>query len=181
MERIHEGILYQDQHKRYCLYEPGMPPHQRLTCTSGCRLEVWLNRTWIAGHVEGDGEDYWLFADGGGKFLLAERMNARYTEHHWRSDRRHISGICSSSSISLMVLNDIRIALTDNRTQIGYQPRFLWWSGRFQNTFKSGTIANGNQKDAPTRPRDTQRANRRVCKEEKNVPRFLGRTKDGFP
>jgi len=30
-------------------------------------------------------------------------------------------------------------------------------------------------------PRDTQRANRRVCKEEKNVPRFLGRTKDGFP
>ncbi|SRR6266566_4027394 len=32
-----------------------------------------------------------------------------------------------------------------------------------------------------SRPRDTQRANRRVCKEEKNVPRFLGRTKDGFP
>ena len=24
MERIHEGILSQDQHKRYCLYEPGM-------------------------------------------------------------------------------------------------------------------------------------------------------------
>jgi hypothetical protein len=70
-QRIHEGILYQDQHKRYCLYEPGVPEHGTLTCTSGCRLEVWLNRTGIAGHVEGDGEDYWFFADGGGRFLLA--------------------------------------------------------------------------------------------------------------
>src|SRR6266567_9459742 len=90
MERIHEGILYQDQHKRYYLYESGAPPYKRLTCTSGCRLEVWLNRTWIAGHVEGDGEDYWLFADGGGRFLLAERMKARYTELHWRAwHQRH--------------------------------------------------------------------------------------------
>jgi hypothetical protein len=102
MERIHEGILYQDQHKRYCLCEPGAPPHTRLTCTSGCRLEVWLNRTWIAGHVEGDGEDYWLFADGGGRFLLAERMKARYTEHHWRSGIRDISSICVSPLIRIM-------------------------------------------------------------------------------
>ena len=101
MERIHEGILYQDQHKRYCLYEPGMPPHQRLTCTSGCRLEVWLNRAWIAGRVEGDGEDYWLFADGGGRFLLAERMKARYTEYDWRCGIRDISGSCSSPSIRI--------------------------------------------------------------------------------
>lgn len=35
MEHIHEGILYQDQHKHSCLYEPGMSPHQRLTCPSG--------------------------------------------------------------------------------------------------------------------------------------------------
>ncbi|SRR6266699_4013450 len=47
MERIHEGILYQDQHKRYCLYEPDVPEHKTLTCTSGCRREVWLNRIWI--------------------------------------------------------------------------------------------------------------------------------------
>jgi len=37
MERhIYEGILYQDKHKRYCLYEPGIPEHKTLTCTSGC-------------------------------------------------------------------------------------------------------------------------------------------------
>src|SRR5438132_10232980 len=102
MERMHEGILSQDQHKRYCLYEPGVPEYKRLTCTSGCRLEIWLNRAWIAGHVEGDGEDYWLFADGGGRFLLAERMKARSIEHHWRSNMRDISGICSSSSIRIM-------------------------------------------------------------------------------
>ena len=102
--RIHEGILYQDIHKRYCLYESSVPEHQTLTCTSGCRLEVWLNRTWIAGYVEGDGEDYWLFADAGGKFLLAEHMQARYTEHHWRSSMSDISGICFSPSISLMIV-----------------------------------------------------------------------------
>jgi hypothetical protein len=55
---IHEGILYQDTHKRYCLHEPGVPEYKMLTCTSGCQLEVWLNRAWVAGHVEGDGEDY---------------------------------------------------------------------------------------------------------------------------
>lgn len=101
-QRVHEGILYQDAHKRYCLHEPGVPEYKMLTCTSGCRLEVWLNRTWIAGHVEGDGEDYWLFADGGGRFLLAEHMKARYTEHHWQSGVRDISGICSSSSIRII-------------------------------------------------------------------------------
>jgi Domain of unknown function (DUF5348) len=102
MERIHEGILSQNQHKRYCLYESGVPEHKMLTCTSGCRLEVWLNRAWIAGHVEGDGEDYWFFADGGGKFLLAEHMKARYTEPHWRSGMRDITGICSSPSIRII-------------------------------------------------------------------------------
>ena len=82
MERcIHEGVLYQDSHKRYYLHEPGVPGYKILTCTSGCPLEVWLNHTWIAGHVEGDGEDYWLLADAGGKFLLAEHMKARYTDH----------------------------------------------------------------------------------------------------
>ncbi len=54
-----------------------------------------------ASHVEGDGENYWFFADGGGRFLLAERMKARYTEHHWRSGMRDISGICSSLSIRI--------------------------------------------------------------------------------
>lgn len=44
---IHEGILSQDKYKRYCLYELGVPEHKMLTCTSGCRLEVWLNRVWI--------------------------------------------------------------------------------------------------------------------------------------
>jgi len=78
-----------------------------LTCTSGCPLEVWLNRAWVSGHVEGDGEDYWFFADTGGRFLLAEHMKARYTEHRWRSGVRDISGICSSPSIRLMSHNEI--------------------------------------------------------------------------
>lgn len=77
---VHEGFLYQDQYKRYCLYEPDVPVHNILTCTSGCPLEVWLDSTWIAGHVEGDGQDYWFFAYTGGKFRLSERMKARYTE-----------------------------------------------------------------------------------------------------
>src|SRR5947208_2919005 len=81
---------------------PASPPHKMLTCTSGCPLEVWLNRAWVSGHVEGDGEDYWFFADTGGRFLLAEHMKARYTEHRWRSGVRDISGICSSPSIRLM-------------------------------------------------------------------------------
>jgi hypothetical protein len=77
---ILEGILYQDLNKRYCLCELGVPVYNILTCTSGCPLEIWLDRTWVAGHVEGDGEDYWLFTVTGGKFLLAERMKARYRE-----------------------------------------------------------------------------------------------------
>jgi hypothetical protein len=77
-KRTHEGILYRDYYRRYCLREPNVPEYQCLTCTSGCPLEIWLNRTWIAGHVEGDGEDYWLFVTGGGKFKLSERMKARY-------------------------------------------------------------------------------------------------------
>ena len=101
-KRIHKGILYQDKHKRYCLYESGVPEYKMLTCTSGCRLEVWLNRTWIAGHVEGDREDYWLFADKGGRFLLSEHMKARYTEdHERRSGVAGTSCICSSPSIRL--------------------------------------------------------------------------------
>ena len=43
-------------------------------------MQSSINREWIAGHVEGDGEDYWFFAMSGGKFLLAERMRARYIE-----------------------------------------------------------------------------------------------------
>jgi len=54
------------------------PQTTRLACTSGCPLEIWFDHTWVAGRVEGDGEDYWLFATTGGKFLLAERMKARY-------------------------------------------------------------------------------------------------------
>ncbi len=77
---IREGILYRDHNKRYCLHEPGIPAWKMLTCTSGCPIEVRLNRTWIAGHVEGDGEDYWLIANRGGKFLLVEHMRARYIE-----------------------------------------------------------------------------------------------------
>jgi hypothetical protein len=122
--RIHEGILYQDQHKRYCLYEPAVPECKMLTCTPGCRLEVWLNRTWVAGHVEGDGEDYWLFADEGGRFLLAERMKARYTEYHWCSGIRVISGICSSPSISLMVQRE-----RYNRGYASKRGLALFWRG----------------------------------------------------
>ena len=81
MERaIHRGILYREGNRRYCVYEGDVAERPVLTCTSGCPLEVWLNRDWIAGHVEGDGQDYWLFASVGGKFLLAEQMQVRYVE-----------------------------------------------------------------------------------------------------
>ncbi len=103
-KRIHEGILFQDQYKRYYLYELGVPEYKMLTCTSGCRLEVWLNRAWVSGHVEGDGEDYWLFTDRGGRFLLSEHMKARYIEEHQR--RSGVSGIshtCISPSICLIL------------------------------------------------------------------------------
>ena len=76
----HCGILYQDRNKRFCLHESGVLEEKTVTCTSGCPLEVWMNREWISGHVEGDGENYWFFAATGGKFLLAERMKARYIE-----------------------------------------------------------------------------------------------------
>lgn len=75
---IREGMLYLDYNKRYCLYETDVPVEQTITFTSGCSLEIRLNREWVSGHVEGDGQDYWLFADSGGHFLLSERMKARY-------------------------------------------------------------------------------------------------------
>ncbi len=78
--RSHEGTLYRDSNQRYCMYEIAAAERPVLTCTSGCPLEVWLNRDWIAGHVEGDGQEYWLFASAGGKFLLAEQMLVRYVE-----------------------------------------------------------------------------------------------------
>jgi Domain of unknown function (DUF5348) len=76
----HEGFLVLDQDRRYCICEAdrlALPP---ITLTSGCALEVWLNREWVSGCVEGDGQDYWLFARVGGKFLLAECMRVRYRE-----------------------------------------------------------------------------------------------------
>jgi hypothetical protein len=79
-QRIHEGMLVLDHHRRYCICEPGRPAFQTITLTSGCALEVWLNREWVSGCVEGDGQDYWLFVKTGGKFLLAEQMMVRYRE-----------------------------------------------------------------------------------------------------
>ncbi|GER89889.1 hypothetical protein KDW_40510 [Dictyobacter vulcani] len=78
---VREGTLYRDNNRRYCLYESGFPVEQTITLTSGCSLEIWLNREWVTGHVEGDGQDYWLFAYRGGRFLLSERMKARYIIH----------------------------------------------------------------------------------------------------
>ena len=77
---MHEGMLVLDDHRRYCIWEPERPACQTITLTSGCALEVWLNREWVSGCVEGDGQDYWLFARTGGKFLLAEWMRVRYRE-----------------------------------------------------------------------------------------------------
>jgi len=77
---IHEGQLYRDHHQRYCLEPTGALAPTSFTCTSGCPLELWLNSSWIAGHVEGDGENYWFFANNGGKVLLAEQMKVRYIE-----------------------------------------------------------------------------------------------------
>jgi hypothetical protein len=51
-----------------------------VTLTSGCALSVWLNREWVVGWVEGDGQDYWVFVKTGGKFLLSECMRVRYRE-----------------------------------------------------------------------------------------------------
>jgi hypothetical protein len=72
--------LHRDCNRRYCVHEPDGSAHQSMTCTSGCILSVWLNHQWITGHVEGDGQDYWLFASTGGKFLLAEQMKAQFFE-----------------------------------------------------------------------------------------------------
>lgn len=79
-QRMHEGILLLDHNRRYCLWDPERPAFQTLTLTSGCALEVWLNREWVSGCVEGDGQDYWLFVKSGGSFLLSEWMRVRYRE-----------------------------------------------------------------------------------------------------
>ena len=34
-------------------------------------MQSSINREWIAGHVEGYGDDDWFFATSGGKLLLA--------------------------------------------------------------------------------------------------------------
>ena len=79
-QQIHEGTLLLDQHKRYSICEPERPASQIVTLTSGCSLEVLLGDTWIRGHVEGDGQDYWLFVSPSGKFKLAEGLVVRYTK-----------------------------------------------------------------------------------------------------
>jgi len=79
-QQSHEGILVLDQNRRYCICEAGQPALPPITLTSGCALEVWLNREWVGGCVESDGQDYWLFAKPVGKFLLAEWMRVRYRE-----------------------------------------------------------------------------------------------------
>jgi uncharacterized protein YqjF (DUF2071 family) len=77
---VHEGQLYRDRHQRYYLKTGDALAQKIFTCTSGCPLELWLNSSWIAGHVEGDGEHYWFFAHNGGKVLLTEQMTVRYIE-----------------------------------------------------------------------------------------------------
>ena len=79
-QRIHEGMLVLDHNRRYCIWEPGRAAFQTITLTSGFTLEVWLNCEWVSGCVEGDGQDYWLFVQTGGKFLLSECMKVRYRE-----------------------------------------------------------------------------------------------------
>ena len=79
-QRLHEGILVLDHNRRYCICEEGRPAWQTITLTSGCALEVRLNREWVSGCVEGDGQDYWLFVKTGDKFLLAEQMTVRYRD-----------------------------------------------------------------------------------------------------
>jgi uncharacterized protein YqjF (DUF2071 family) len=79
-QRTHEGMLVLDHHRRYCIWEPERSTFQTITLTSGCSLEVWLNREWVSGCVEGDGQDYWLFVKAEGKFLLSEGMRVRYRE-----------------------------------------------------------------------------------------------------
>jgi hypothetical protein len=79
--RMHEGTLYRDSNRRYSLREAGIDsPEFEITFTSGQRMDIWLGGRWIAGHVEGDREDYYFFADLGGKCRLMEGMKAGYLE-----------------------------------------------------------------------------------------------------
>ena len=41
---MHEGWLVLDHNRRYGIWEPGRAACQTLTLTSGCAVEVWLNR-----------------------------------------------------------------------------------------------------------------------------------------
>ena len=79
-QRLHEGNLFLDKNKRYCICTSENVAFETITLTSGCPLEVFLNREWVSGCVEGDGQDYWLFVKTGGRFLLTEQMTVRYRE-----------------------------------------------------------------------------------------------------
>ena len=79
-QRLHEGMLVLDHYRRYCIWESGRGTAPVITLTSGCALWVWLNREWVVGCVEGDGQDDWLFVKARGKFLLSEQMVVRYQE-----------------------------------------------------------------------------------------------------
>lgn len=81
---IRESILYRDHNKRYCLHEPGIPVWKMLTCTSGCPIKVWLSHAWIAGHVEGDGDEcgfYYLADSSEGRPRLCGNPNFRTCYH----------------------------------------------------------------------------------------------------
>jgi hypothetical protein len=69
----HCGILYQDCNKRFYLREFNVSEEKTVICTSSCPLEVLLNSVWIAGRVEGDGEDYWFFASTGASFCWSSQ------------------------------------------------------------------------------------------------------------
>jgi len=73
-----EGELYSAD-QRYHLHEQGRAdPRSEITITSGHSFDIWLG-VWISGHAEGDGEDYYFFAHGGGKCRLCPGMKARCT------------------------------------------------------------------------------------------------------
>src|SRR5690349_14272487 len=84
-QRIHQGPLFLDQNKRYCIYEPDRPLAQLITLTSGLVIELWLEESnkWVVGRVEGDGQDYCFFPRTGSRLKLAERMLVRYLEPCW--------------------------------------------------------------------------------------------------
>lgn len=77
---MHKGTLLLDQQRRYYIYEPDRPASQAITLTSGTAAEVLLGSVWVGGHVEGDGQDYWLYSQTGGTCKLMEGMLAWYTE-----------------------------------------------------------------------------------------------------